>query len=48
MIGNERVYLIDDDIELTMNYVRKYYDPGAEAVCVKTLGDVNLYQLRAS
>lgn len=48
MIGNERVYLIDDDIELTMNYVRKYYDPGAEAVFVKTLGDVNLYQIRAS
>lgn len=46
MIDNENVYLIDDQIELTMDYIHEYYDEDAEAVFVKTLGNVDLYQIK--
>ena len=36
-IGNERVYLIEDDIELTLRYLREHYDPGARAVPARAL-----------
>lgn len=45
MINNEKVYLIDDQIQLTMEYIHRYYDADAEAVFVKTLGNVDLYQI---
>lgn len=48
MIGNEKVYLIDDNIQLTLDYIRQNYDKNAEAVFVKTLGNVDLYQIRGS
>lgn len=48
MIGNEKVYLIDDNIQLTLDYIRQNYDQNAEAVFVKTLGNVDLYQIRGS
>lgn len=31
-IDNSRVYLIDNDINLTLNYIREYYDMSAQAV----------------
>lgn len=46
MIGNEKVYLIDDNIDLTMNYIHQNYDESAEAVFVRTLGNVELYQIK--
>lgn len=48
MIGNEKVYLIDDNIQLTLDYIRQNYDKNAEAVFVKTLGNVDLYQIRGN
>ena len=48
MIGNKKVYLIDDNIQLTLDYIRQNYDQNAEAVFVKTLGNVNLYQIQGS
>ena len=48
MIGNKKVYLIDDNIQLTLDYIRQNYDKNAEAVFVKTLGNVDLYQIRGS
>ncbi|MCR5576940.1 MAG: hypothetical protein K6F56_08030 [Oscillospiraceae bacterium] len=36
-IGNERVYLIEDDVELTLRYLREHYDPTAEAEPVEPL-----------
>lgn len=48
MIGNKKVYLIDDNIQLTLDYIRQNYDQNAEAVFVKTLGNVDLYQIRGS
>ena len=46
MIGNENVYLIDDNIDLTVEYIRQNYDAHAEAVFVRTLGNVDLYQIK--
>ena len=48
MIGNKKVYLIDDNIQLTLDYIRQNYDQNAEAVFVKTLGNVDLYQIQGS
>lgn len=47
VINNDRIYLVDDNIELTLKYIRKYYDRNAEAVFVKTIGNVDVYQIRA-
>lgn len=37
MIDNEQVYLIDKDIERTLAYLKKYYDPQAEAELIEPL-----------
>lgn len=47
MINNDRVYLIDNQIDLTLAYIREYYDRDAEAVFVRTLGNVDLYQIKS-
>ena len=31
LVNNEKVYLIDNDINLTLNYIREYYDMKAQA-----------------
>lgn len=46
VIDNDKVYLIDNNIELTIAYIRQYYDEDAEAVFVRTLGNVALYQIK--
>ena len=46
MIGNEKVRLIDNNIELTMRYLHEYYDEKAEAVCVGEVGKYKLYQIK--
>ena len=45
MIGNERIYLIDNNIELTMKYIRKWYDKDAEAALVKKTGSWQVYKI---
>lgn len=45
MIGNDKVYLVDNHIELTMKYVRKWYDKNAEAVEVKEIGPWHVYTI---
>lgn len=46
IIKNNKVYLIDDNIDLTVEYIRQNYDENAEAVFIRTLGNVNLYQIQ--
>ncbi|MDO4345661.1 MAG: hypothetical protein Q4C50_12775 [Eubacteriales bacterium] len=46
MIGNETVYLVDNNIEVTMQYIHTYYDPDAEAVLVKEIGGHTVYQIK--
>ena len=45
MIGNDKIYLADDNIDLTLKYIQEYYESNAQAVFVKTVGNVNLYQI---
>ena len=48
MIGNERVLLIDSDVERTLAYLQKYYDPKAWAEPVEPLSSqtgLSIYQI---
>lgn len=45
-INNEKVYLIDNDINLTLNYLREYYDMNVQAVEAGKFDEENtMYQL---
>lgn len=47
-IDNPRVYLIEDDIELTLRYLREHYEPAAEAELVEPLSSqtgLSIYQI---
>lgn len=45
VVNNENVYLVDDNIDLILKYIRQYYAENAEAVFVKTIGNVDVYQI---
>lgn len=45
LIGRRDVILVDNNIELTLRYIRTYYDSGAEAEFLETVGNVNLYRI---
>ena len=45
VVNNENVYLVDDNIDLTLKYIRQYYAENAQAVFVKTIGNVDVYQI---
>lgn len=45
MIGNDSIYLIDNDIDLTMEYIHTWYDADAAAVEVDTIGKFKVYQI---
>lgn len=45
VIGNSSVYLVDDNIERTLDYIHTYYDKDAKAVPVKQIGEVRIYQI---
>ena len=49
LIGNKKLYLVDNDIELTMTYLRENYDPGAtyKVVKGKKLGKYKVYRILA-
>ncbi|MDO5541433.1 MAG: hypothetical protein Q4F83_15435 [Eubacteriales bacterium] len=46
MIGNEKVYLVDDKIDVTMQYIHTYYDPDAEAEVVWKADGCTVYQIK--
>lgn len=46
MINSRTLYLVDREIGATMNYIRKWYAPGARAELVKTMGkDCSVYRI---
>ncbi|MDE6850969.1 MAG: hypothetical protein K2J67_00565, partial [Lachnospiraceae bacterium] len=45
IVNNEKVYLIDDDIASTMDYIRQWYAPDAKEKLVKSIGDYSVYQV---
>jgi len=44
-INNGKVYIIDKDIDTTIQYIRDYYDAGAKAEKVFDIGDYPVYRL---
>lgn len=44
-INNEKVRLIDDEIDVTMNYIHTYYDENAKAVQVDTYKGYPVYKI---
>jgi hypothetical protein len=46
MIGNERIYLVDDRIDDTLAYLRKWYKADAEAELVNTINGQNIYRIK--
>ena len=47
LINNEKAYLVDNDIDSTLQYLRTYYNETAEAVEIRKLGDNTVYQIIA-
>ena len=45
VVNNENIYLVDDNIDLTLKYIRQYYAENAQVVFVKTIGNVDVYQI---
>lgn len=45
MIGNEQIYLVDDEIDVTMEYLRTYYDAQAQAVLTASPGKAKIYRI---
>lgn len=45
MIGNDQIYLVDDEINRTLKYIRTYYEADAEAELVNEIGDYKVYQI---
>ena len=45
LIGREDIYLLDDDIELTLAYLRSCYDSGVEAVEKGSAGKYKIYSI---
>lgn len=45
IINNEKVYLIDQNIDMTMEYIHTWYDEDAEAVPVKQIGKHSVYKI---
>ena len=44
-IDNEKVYIIDDDIDLTIKYIRKYYNKKAHEVFIREVGAYSVYKI---
>ena len=45
MIGNDKVYLIDQDIDSTLKYLRKYYDKTVRANLIRECSGYGIYQI---
>ena len=44
-IDNDKVYLIDNHIDWTMNYIHEYYDPDAQEEVIGTFGEDTMYRI---
>ncbi len=45
MIDNPDIYIVDDNIDLTLDYLREYYAPDAQAILKKEVNDRKIYQI---
>jgi len=47
MINSDSVYLVDDKIDLTVDYLRTWYNKNAKAEKVKKIGPYDVYRIVA-
>lgn len=45
IIGNEKIYIIDNGIDNTLEYIHTHYDKNAKAVLVSELGAYKIYRI---
>lgn len=45
MIGNEQIYLVDDDVQETLAYLRTYYDADVQAALEAEPGNAKIYRI---
>ena len=48
LIDQEHVYIVDNKIDLTLKYIKEYYQENIEAVLVKESGNVKVYQIKST
>ncbi|MCR5304076.1 MAG: hypothetical protein K6E33_05885, partial [Lachnospiraceae bacterium] len=49
ILTNEKILIVDDDIDLTMEYIHDYYDAGAQAVPAGMIGnEYQVYRIEGS
>ena len=44
-IDNDQVYIVDNKINLTLQYIRTYYNKNVEAELVKTMEGLKVYRI---
>ena len=47
LIDQEHVYIVDNKIDLTLKYIKEYYQENVEAELVKESGNVKVYQIKS-
>ena len=47
LIDQEHVYIVDNKIDLTLKYIKEYYQENVEAELVKESGNVQVYQIKS-
>ncbi len=47
MVNNDKVFIVDTNIDLTLDYIRKWYYPKAEAELIDVAGSYKIYRIRA-
>ena len=47
LTDQQHVYLVDNKIDLTVKYIREYYQKNVEAVPVKEAGYLQVYQIKS-
>ncbi len=48
LIDKEHVYIVDNKIDLTLKYIKEYYQENVEAELVKESGNVKVYQIKST
>ena len=48
LIDKEHVYIVDDKIDLTLKYIKEYYQKNVEAKLVKESAYLKVYQIKTT
>ena len=47
LINSEKVYIIDNKIDDTVEYIQKHYDENAQAIMVSEIGSYKVYSIQS-